>query len=138
MERLHSLRSCHFCGVWSTCLPHKSGASRLVPCPRTRQANLLACSPQPSLNAERQAGKLWIPFLKVFWYDSTRGLNPRSTDCEANALTTTPSHQPNSMRKSSIYAFCRMQRIVWLVLKFTIKIVFCCVASKNFKHHVKI
>ena len=26
-----------------------------------------ACSPQPPLNAERQAGKLWIPFLKVFW-----------------------------------------------------------------------
>ena len=42
-------------------------------------------------NAERQAGKLWIPFFKVFWYDSTRGMNTRSTDCEADALTTTPS-----------------------------------------------
>ena len=35
-----------------------------------------ACSLQPPINAERQAGKLWIPFFKVFWYDSTRGMNP--------------------------------------------------------------
>ena len=61
-----------------------------MPCPRTQQANLPACSPQPPINAERQAGKLCIPFFKVFWYDSTRGLSPRSTDCEADALTTTP------------------------------------------------
>ena len=51
----HSLGSCHF---WVTCLPHKGGASRSVPCPKTQQANLLACSPQPPLNAEHQAGKL--------------------------------------------------------------------------------
>ena len=36
----------------------KAVASRLVPCPRTRQSNLPACSPHPPLNAERQAGKL--------------------------------------------------------------------------------
>ena len=71
----------------------KVGASRKVPCPRTQQANLPACSPQPPINAERQAGWLWIPFFTVFWYDSTRGLNPRSTDYEADALTTTPSRQ---------------------------------------------
>ena len=29
-------------------------------------------------------------FFKVFWYDLTRGINPRSTDCEADALITTP------------------------------------------------
>ena len=45
------------------------------------------------INAERQAGKLRMPFFKVFWYDSTRGMNPRSTDCEADALTTTPSRR---------------------------------------------
>ena len=71
----------------------KAEASPKVPCPRTQQANFPACSPQPPLNAECQAGKLWIPFFKVFWYDSTRGLNPRSTDCEADALTTTPSRR---------------------------------------------
>jgi len=32
-----------------------------VPCPVTQQANLPASSPQYSFNAERQAGKLWIP-----------------------------------------------------------------------------
>ena len=47
-----------------------------VPCPGTQQASLLACSPQPPLNAERQAGKLWIPFFKVFCYDSTWEMNP--------------------------------------------------------------
>ena len=30
-------------------------------------------------------------FKKVFWYDSTRGMSPMSTDCEADALTTTPT-----------------------------------------------
>ena len=44
----------------------KVEASRKVPWPRTQQANLLARSPQHPLNAERQAGKLWIPFLKSF------------------------------------------------------------------------
>ena len=69
-----------------------------MPCSRTQQANLPACSPQPPLNAERQAGKLRMPFFKVFWYDSTRGMNPRSTDCEADALTTTPSRRFPSRR----------------------------------------
>ena len=32
-------------------------------------------------------------FFKVFWYDSTREMNPRSTDCDADALTTTPSRR---------------------------------------------
>ena len=72
-------------------------ASRYVPCPRTQQANLLAYSPQPSLNAERQVGKLQI-FFKVFWYDSTKGLIPRSAECEADALITTPSRRLNKIR----------------------------------------
>ena len=45
------------------------------------------------LNAKRHAGKLWISFFKVFWYDPTRGINPRSADCEANALIITPSRR---------------------------------------------
>ena len=36
----------------------KTEASRLVPCPRTQQASLPACSPHYPLSAERQAGKL--------------------------------------------------------------------------------
>ena len=31
--------------------------------------------------------------FNVFWYDSTRGMNPKSTDCEADALITTPSRR---------------------------------------------
>ena len=55
--------------------------------------NLPACSPQPFINAEREAEKLRIPLFKVFRYDSTMGMNPKSTDCEADALTTKPSRQ---------------------------------------------
>ena len=54
----HSLGSCLFRGLWVTCLPHEGGASRKVPCPRTQQANLPACSPHYPYFAERQAGKL--------------------------------------------------------------------------------
>ena len=54
----------------------KVGTSRKVPYSRTQHANLLACSPQPPLNAERQARKLWIPFFEVFWHDLTKGMNP--------------------------------------------------------------
>ena len=54
----------------------KAEVSRYVPCPRTQQANLPACSQQPPINAKRQAGKLWIPLFKVFWFDSTRGMSP--------------------------------------------------------------
>ena len=34
-----------------------------------------------------------MPLFKVFWYDLTRGLNPRSTECEADVFITTPSHR---------------------------------------------
>ena len=60
----HSLGSFYFRGVWATFFHIKAGASRKVPCSRTQQATLPACSPQPPINAERQAGKLWIPFFK--------------------------------------------------------------------------
>ena len=101
----HSLGSCYFRGVWVTCLPHKSGASRYVLCPRTQQANMPACSPQPPIDAKRQAGTLWIPFFKVFWYDWTRGMNPRSTDCKAHSPTTTPSrfYEKSSYNKVQMF-----------------------------------
>ena len=46
-----------------------------------------------SLCDERQAGKLGISFFEVFWYDSTWGMNPRSTECETDAQNTTPSRR---------------------------------------------
>ena len=62
-----------------------------MPCPRTQQASLPACPPHyPFFMLSTKAGKLRKPFFKVFWYDSTRGMNLRSTDYEVDALTTTP------------------------------------------------
>ena len=91
--RPHSLRSCHLRCVWATCLPLKGGGVPLSALPKDTTSELAACSPQPSPNVERQAGKQWIPFLKVIWYDSTGGLNPKPNDCEADALITTPSRR---------------------------------------------
>ena len=45
-----------------------------MPCTKTQQANLSACSPPPPLNIEHQAGKLRMLFFKVCCYDSTRGM----------------------------------------------------------------
>ena len=69
-----SLESCHFRGVWTTCLPRKSVGVPLSVLPKDTTSELAACSPQPSLNAERREGKLWIPFFEVFWHDSKKGL----------------------------------------------------------------
>ena len=63
---MHSLRNLHFPGVSATCLPPEVGGVPLSDLPKDTAKNLLACSPQPHLNAERQAEKAWIPFLKSF------------------------------------------------------------------------
>ena len=101
-ERPHSLGSCHFRGIWATYLPHKGGGVLLSALPKDTTRNLPTCSPQPPLKAERQAGKLWISVFKVFWYDSTREMNPRSTDCEAEALTTKPSRRFELLRRERL------------------------------------
>ena len=44
-------------------------------------------------------------FFKVFWFDSTREMNPRSTDCEADALTTTPSRRLIHYETASLQNF---------------------------------
>ena len=88
-----------------------------MPCPRTQQANLPACSPQPPINAERQAGKLEIPFFKVFWYDSTRGMNSRSIDCEADALTITPSRRLHPIANLQTDKYNAHEEFVFLLQK---------------------
>ena len=45
--------------------------------PKDTTSELSGLVSTTSLNAERQAVKLWITFFKVFWYDSTWGINPR-------------------------------------------------------------
>ena len=62
-------------------------------CPRIQQASLPASSPHYSffmLSAKQRSCE--YHFLKS-WYDSTREMNPRSTDCNADALTTIPSRR---------------------------------------------
>ena len=78
-----------------------------VSCPWSQQANLKACSPQPLLNAEQQVDKLWMPFFNFFWYNSTRGMNSRSTDCEVDALTTTPSRLLQNFLQNQLRARAR-------------------------------
>ena len=90
-ERPHSLGSCHLRCVWTTCLLFKSGGGPLSALPKNTTSELAGLFFTLLINAERQPEKLWTPFFKVFWFESTRGLNPRSTDCKVDALTTTPS-----------------------------------------------
>ena len=74
----------------TTCLPHENGDMPLSALPKDTTSNLAGLFSTLSPCAKCQAGKRWIPFFKVVWYYSTWGMNPRSTDCEADALTTTP------------------------------------------------
>ena len=89
-RRPHLLGICYFRAVWATCLPYKSGGVSLIASSNDTTSELGGLFLTTS---KRQAGKLWIPFFEVFWYDSERGLNPRSTDCKAGSLTTTPSRR---------------------------------------------
>ena len=59
MSYTSSLESCQLSVFHS-----KMGESWLVPFPTAQQVNLPASSPHCPFNAERQAGKLWIPILK--------------------------------------------------------------------------
>ena len=84
-----------------TCLSHKDGGILLSALLKDTTSKLAGLLFTLSLCALRQAGKLWIPFFKVFCYDSTWGMNPRSTDCEADALTTTPLRRLKMMVNDS-------------------------------------
>ena len=89
----HSLGSCLFRGLWATCLPHKGGRIPLSALPKDTTSELAGLFSRTSHKCRAPSRKAKMPFFKVFWYDSTRGMNPRSTDCEADALTTTPSRR---------------------------------------------
>ena len=72
----HSLGSCHFRGVWATCLPHKGGGVPLSALPKDTTSELAGLFSTISHKCRAPSRELWIPFFKVFWYDSTRGMNP--------------------------------------------------------------
>ena len=88
--RPHSLGSCHFRDVWATCLPHKRGGVTLSALPQDTTSELAGLFSTTSPKCRAPSREAVNNIFKVFWYNSTRGLNPRSTDCEADALTTTP------------------------------------------------
>ena len=89
----HSLGSCYFQGVWATCLSYKGGGIPLSALPKDTTRKLSGLFSTTSLKCRALSREAADTIFKVFWYDATRGLNSRSTDCEADALTTTPSHQ---------------------------------------------
>ena len=95
-RRPHSLGSCHFLAVRATCLPHRNGGVPLCALPKGKQANLFSTILP---NSRAPSNKAVNIIFKVFWYVSTRRLISRSTDCEADALTTTPSRRLSKIRK---------------------------------------
>ena len=98
----HSLGSCLFRGLWATCLPHKGGGIPLSALPKDTTSELAGLFSTTSPKCRTPSREVADTIFKVFWYDSTRGMNPRSTDCEADAITTTPSDmQPKSTNLST-------------------------------------
>ena len=113
----HSLGSWLFRGLWATCLPHKGGGVPLSALPKDTTSELAGLFSTTFLKCRAPSRKLRMPFFKVFWYDSTRGMNPRSKDCEAGALTTTPSrrsyfdsHCPSAEEYSSLSSAAALWR----------------------------
>ena len=75
------------------CLPHKDGDIPLSALPKDTTSELAGLFSTLSLMCWAPSREAVNTIFKVFWYDSTREMNPRSTDCEADALTTTPSRR---------------------------------------------
>ena len=69
-----------------------------MPFPTTQQVNLPACSPHCPCNAVRQAGKLWIPILKL--------LVKSNSESNPSLQPQRPTH-PLSARPSSCLVLCQ-------------------------------
>ena len=74
--RPHSLGSCHFRGVWATCLPHKGGGVPLSALPKDTTSELAGLFSTSSHKCRAPSREVVDTIFKVFWYDSTRGMNP--------------------------------------------------------------
>ena len=87
-ERPHSLGSCRFRSVSAICLSHTAGGVPLSALPKDTTSELagLFSTICPKCRAPTREAVYTI-------FDSTRELNPRSTNLEADALTTTPSRR---------------------------------------------
>ena len=88
-ERPHSLGSCHFRGVGATCLSHKGGGVPLSALPKDTTSELADLFSTSSPKCRAPGRKVVNTIFKVFWYELTRGMNFKSTDCEADAQTST-------------------------------------------------
>ena len=91
--RPHSLGGCHLRVVWATCFPRKDGGVQSGELPKDITSELVGLSSITSPKCRPPSREAVNIIFKVFWYDLTRGMNPKSTDCEADALTTKPSCQ---------------------------------------------
>ena len=89
----HLLGGCHFRDVWPTCLLHNGGGVPLNALSKNTAGELSGLFPTTFLKCRAPSREAMDTIFKVFWLDSTMGINPRFTDCEADALTTTPSRR---------------------------------------------
>ena len=115
-EQLHNCNPVKY--GCATCLPHRDGDIPLNDLPRNTTKKLAGMFSTLSLfYAKRQAGKLSIPFFKVFWYDSTKGMYPKSTDCKADALTTTRSRREFALANLSSPPSFLLPQSLWHILQ---------------------
>ena len=87
------LGSCHFGGVWPSRLSCKGGGVPLSAWPKNATTELVGLLSITFLKCRAPSREVMDAIFKVFWYDSKRNVNPRSTDYEADAITTTPSRR---------------------------------------------
>ena len=109
------LGSCYF---RATCLPHKGGGVPLSALPKNTTSELAGLFSTTFHKCRAPRREAVDTIYKVVWYGSTRGVNPKSTDCKADALTTTPSrltvgcsscHQPSLWREN--WASCLSHKV---------------------------
>ena len=88
----HSLGRYHFRNVWATCLSHKGGVVPLSALPKDTTSELAGLFSTTFLFLKCRAQSketVDTSFLYSFGMTRQKGTNLRSTDCKADALTTT-------------------------------------------------
>ena len=113
-RRRHSFGSCHFRGVWATCLLHKGGDIPLNALAKDTTSELAGLFSTTSHKCRAPSREAVDTIFKVFLYDSTRGLNPRFTDCKADALITTRSRRHRCVCKYCVGQLCVRFRVVFI------------------------
>ena len=68
---------CHFQGVWVPCLPHKGGRVPLSALPKDTTSKLAGLFFTTFRKCRAPGREAVDTIFKVFWYDSTCGMNPQ-------------------------------------------------------------